>query len=95
MIVVPSLPMSYYLFEIQNKLPADWLINTEVNRQYELFVTLASHPGNFVVVEKSFLTKQEKALPDSEKTSIIAWKIYQDFRPIAETNHFIIYNSLK
>jgi hypothetical protein len=94
-LVAPSIPMANYLFNEQSNLPADWIINTEVNRQYDLFVTLASSKQNFIFLEKSYLTGEEMSLPDKRETSEIAWEIYNTFKQVDETEHFIIYNGLE
>lgn len=94
-IVAPSIPMANYLFNEQSNLPADWIINTEVDRQYDFFVTLASDKNNFIFLEKSYLTGEEMSLADKRETSEISWQIYSTFNKIGETQHFIIYNGLR
>ncbi len=94
-IVAPAIPMANYLFNEQSNLPADWIINTEVDRQYELFVNLAANEQNFIFLEKSYLTGEEMSLADKRETSEITWTIYTRFRKIDETKHFIIYNGRK
>lgn len=94
-IVAPSIPMANYLFDEQSNLPADWIINTEVDRQYDFFVTLASDTNNFVFLEKSYLVGEEMSLADKRQTSEISWQIYTKFKKVGETKHFIIYNGFK
>ncbi|MBF6608145.1 MAG: hypothetical protein ITG00_05350, partial [Flavobacterium sp.] len=94
-IVAPAIPMANYLFNQQSNLPADWIINTEVNRQYDLFVNLAAHENTYVFLEKSYLQGEEMSQADKRVTSEISWQIHTRFKKISETEHFIIYNGLK
>ncbi len=93
-ITAPSIPMAYYLFDHQNPLPADWLINTEVNRKYDLFLTLASDPKNYIFLEKSFL-ENEANLPAETRSSIIAWRMFMELQQVDESRHFIVLNGKK
>jgi len=94
-IVAPNISMANYLFNDQSELPADWIINTEVNRKNDLFIQLASNKKNYVFLEKSFLNKEEYMPAQIEEFSYISWFIYTHFNQIEETKHFIVYNSLK
>ncbi len=94
-IVAPSIPAAHYLFNEQSTLPADWIINTEVNRQYDFFVKLASDKKNYIFLEKSYLAGEEMSLPNKREHSEISWQIYSTFQKIDETKHFIIYNGIK
>ncbi len=94
-IVAPSLPLANYIFNTQSKLPGDWIINTEINRQFDLFIKLASDKKNYVFLEKSFLNHEECVDDKLENFSSIGIYIYKNFRPIETTKYFIIYNSLK
>ena len=93
-IAAPSIPMAYYLFDARNPLPADWLINTEVDRQFDLFLTLASDDGYYVLLEKSFPVT-EASLPAEQRSSIIGWRMYEELKKIDETDHFLVLNGKK
>ena len=93
-IVAPNIPMANYLFSHHSELPADWLIETEVARRQKMFIRLAASKKNFVFLEKSFLQKEECMPEKKENFSSIAAFIYNKFRLIEETNHFLIYNSI-
>lgn len=93
-IVAPSLPLANYLFNNQSKLPGDWIINTEINRQFDLFIKLSSNKNNYVFLEKSFLTKKDAPNEKLEDFSKVGLYIYQKFKKIDETNYFIIYNGI-
>jgi hypothetical protein len=94
-IVAPNIPMANYLFNNQSKLPADWIIETEVNRQQKRFIKIASDKKNYIFLEKSFLEKEECMPEIASNFSSISWFIFKNFNKIEETNYFIIYNSLK
>lgn len=94
-IVAPGMPIANYIFNQTSNLPADWILNTEVNRQYDLFLTLASDSKNYIFLEKSFLEGEEMSNPIPKNSSLIAWKIYRDFRRVGETRYFIVYNSVQ
>lgn len=94
-IVAPSIPATNYMFNEQSNLPADWIINTEVNRQYDFFVTLSSDKKNFIFLEKSYLEGEEMSLANKRETSEISWQIYTTFKKVGQTKYFIIYNGLK
>ncbi len=94
-IVAPSIPAAHYLFGKQSTLPADWIINTEVNRQYDLFVKLASDKKNYIFLEKSYLEGEEMSLPNKREHSEISWQIYTTFHKVGETKYFIIYNGIQ
>lgn len=94
-IVAPSFPMANYLFNDQSELPADWLIETEVGRRQKMFIRLAAEKKNFVFLEKSFLQREEFMPERKELFSSIATFINQKFVLVDETNHFLIYNSIK
>jgi hypothetical protein len=94
-IVAPSLPLANYLFNTNSKLPGDWIINTEINRQYKTFIKKASKKENYIFLEKSFLNRKDFECEKIEDFSYVSYYIYSKFNKIEETNHFIIYNSLK
>lgn len=94
-IVAPSLPMAHYLFNTQSKLPADWIIETEIDGQQARFIQLAADKNNYVFLEKSFLNHEEFVQDDLSAFSSIGVVIHNKFKKVAETKHFIIYNSLK
>lgn len=94
-IVAPSFPMANYLFNNQSELPADWIINSEINRRASMFIRIASEKKNYVFLEKSFLNHEEFVTNKIEDFSYISYFIHEKFNMIEETNHFIIYNSLK
>jgi hypothetical protein len=87
--------MANYLFNDTSELPADWVIETEVNRKQKMFITLASDKKNYIFLEKSFLHHEEFMPDDPEKFSSISNFIYKKFNLIEETNYFMVYNSLK
>ena len=94
-IVAPSLPIANYLFNNESELPADWIIETEVNRRQKEFITLAADKKNFIFLEKSFLNHEEFVKDNLEDFSSIAVFIHNKFNLIDETEHFLIYNSIK
>ena len=94
-IVAPNIPMAHYLFGYQSKLPADWLIETEVARSQKMFIRLASDKKNYIFLEKSFLQHEEYMPENRAEFSSISEFIYQHFRCIGQTKHFFIYHSLK
>ncbi|OOV13054.1 hypothetical protein BXU10_23720 [Flavobacterium sp. LM4] len=94
-IVAPSLPLANYLFNNQSKLPGDWIINTEINRQFGLFIKLASNKKNYIFLEKSFLNHEECVGPKLNDFSSIGVYIYKNFNQIENTKYFIVYNSEK
>jgi hypothetical protein len=94
-IVAPSFPMANYVFNEQSELSADWLIETEVARRQEMFIRLAASKKNFVFLEKSFLQKEEFMPEKKEQFSSIGAFVYEKFELIAETKHFLVYNSIK
>lgn len=94
-IVAPNIPMANYLFNHQSKLPADWLIETEVARSQKMFIRLASDKKNYIFLEKSFL-QQEQFMPQNRaEFSSISEFIYQHFKCVEQTRYFLIYHSLK
>jgi hypothetical protein len=94
-IVAPSLPLANYLFNTQSKLPGDWIINTEINRQFDLFIKLAADEKNYVFLEKSFLNHEEYVSTNLNDFSTVGMYIYKNFNQIENTRHFIVYNSKK
>lgn len=93
-IVAPNIPITHYLFNTTSALPADWIINSEINRNPELFISLASESKNYIFLEKSFVNGEELMPEKKEDFSLVAWYIYKKFNKVGETRHFIIYNSL-
>ena len=93
-ICAPNIPMAHYLFNTKSVLPADWIINTEINRNPGLFLKIASNPENYIFLEKSFLEREELMPEKKEDFSIITSYIHRNFIKIGETKYFIIYNSL-
>jgi hypothetical protein len=94
-IVAPNMAMTNYIFGSKSLFPADWIINTEVNRNSKPFINIASKKENYIFIEKSFINGEELMPHKKEKFSIIAYYIYKNFNKIEETNYFIIYNGLK
>ncbi|MFY7740228.1 MAG: hypothetical protein ACOVQC_06900 [Flavobacterium sp.] len=94
-IVAPNMSMTNYIFNSKSLFPADWVINTEVNRDTKTFITIASYRENYIFIEKSFIKGEELMPLKREKFSIIADYIYRNFNKIEETNHFIVYNGQK
>jgi hypothetical protein len=94
-IVAPSFPMANYIFNNTSELPADWLINTEINKRPSMFLKLASNKKNYIFLEKSFLNHEEFVPKYIENFSYISYYVYKNFNKIGETNHFIVYNGLK
>lgn len=94
-IVAPSLPMAHYLFNTQSKLPCDWIIETEIDQQHQRILKLAADKRNYVFLEKSFLNHEEYVQDNLAEFSSIGVFIHDKFQKVAETQHFIIYHSLK
>lgn len=94
-IVAPNLSQSHYLFNDQSILPADWLINTEINRNPELFITIAKNSKAIIFLEKSFLHQEELMTVKRADFSIVADYIYRNFKPVGETHYFIIYKGIQ
>jgi hypothetical protein len=92
-IVAPNFPMTHYVFNTQSVLPADWILNTEVNRNPELFIRLAAKKENFIFLEKTFLEGEEFMYDHKENFSIISLYIYENFKKIGETKYFLLYNT--
>jgi hypothetical protein len=94
-IVAPNIAMAHYLFNSNSKMPADWLINSEINKNPKAFIESASNKENYVFLEKSFLVGEELMPEKRENFSIIAEYMYQNFNHIEETNYFIVLNGNK
>lgn len=94
-ICAPNIAIAHYIFNTESVLPADWIINTEINRNPGLFIEIASNPENYIFLEKSFLKKEELMPEKKEDFSLIASYIYRNFKKIDETQYFIIYNSIE
>lgn len=94
-ICAPNIPIANYIFNTQSVLPADWIINSEINRKPGLFIEIASNEENYIFLEKSFLEKEELMPEKKEDFSLIASYIYRNFKKIDETQYFIIYNSIE
>jgi hypothetical protein len=93
-IVVPNMAMTNYIFNTKSLFPADWIINTEVNRNAKPFITIASKIENYIFIEKSFINGEELMPQKKENFSIIADYIYRNFNKIDETKYFIVYNGI-
>ena len=93
-IVVPNIAMTNYIFNTKSLFPADWIINTEVNRNAKPFITIASKIENYIFIEKSFINGEELMPQKKENFSIIADYIYKNFNRIDETKYFIVYNGI-
>ena len=89
--VLPDMPGVNYLLNTQSSLPADWVINTEINRQYDLFISLATAKGNTVFLEKSFLEQTIFEGENDADFSMVARYIFNHYRPSSETIYFKIY----
>lgn len=94
-IVAPNIPMAHYIFNSKSVMPADWLINSEVNKDAELFISIAADKKNYIFLEKSFLKKEIMMTEKKEDFSIIASYIYKNFNKIDESAYFIVYNGIK
>ncbi|MDR6967668.1 hypothetical protein J2X31_001680 [Flavobacterium arsenatis] len=94
-IVAPNFCMTNYIFDKQSQLPADWIINTEVNREFDRFIKLAAKKENYVFLEKSFVKEKSFLVDEDADSSYIGRYIYFNFKKVDETEHFLIYNSLK
>ncbi|WP_298392515.1 hypothetical protein [Flavobacterium sp.] len=94
-IVAPNMAMTNYIFNSKSLFPADWIINTEVNRDATTFINIAAKKENYLFIEKSFINGEELMPSKRENFSIIADYIYKNFNKIQETEHFIVYNGLK
>lgn len=94
-IVAPNIPIAHYLFNSKSVMPADWLINTEVNKDAELFINIAADKKNYVFLEKSFLKREDMMTEKKEDFSTIASYIYKNFNKIDESGYFIVYNGIK
>ena len=93
-IVAPNIAIAHYLFNSKSVLPADWLINSEINKNPKLFIDIASNTKNFIFLEKSFLFREELMPLKKEDFSVITNYIYKNFYKIDETKYFIIYNGI-
>lgn len=94
-IVAPNIPMAHYLFNSNSVMPADWIINSEINKNPKLFIDVASDKKKFIFLEKSFLKGEEFMPPKKVDFSIISDYIYRNFKKIEETKYFIIYNGIE
>jgi len=94
-IVAPNVPMANYLFNDQSELPADWIIETEIDNQQKRFIKLAAAKKNYIFMEKSFLNRELYVQQNLSEFSSIAVFISNKFNLIEETKHFMIYNALK
>jgi hypothetical protein len=93
-IVAPNTPMANYIFNTQSKLPADWIISTEVLNKENLFIKLASDKKNFIFVERAYIDG-ENLMGEIFTYSKITLFIVNNFNQIDQTKHFVVYNSLK
>jgi hypothetical protein len=93
-VVAPNIPLAYYALGRRNPLPADWLINWEINRQPGRLITLAARNNTVVLVEKSFLQGEWFMPPNRADFSVVTEYIVQHFTPIAQTQYFIVYHGL-
>jgi hypothetical protein len=87
--------MANYVFNSTSELPADWLINTEINKRPEIFIKLASNKKEYVFLEKSFLNREEFVPEKIQNFSSISYYIYKNFKTIEQTKYFIVCNGLK
>lgn len=94
-IVAPNIPMTHYIFNDKSVLPADWIINSEVNKNPKKFIEIAKNSKNTIFLEKSFLQKEELMPDKKENFSVIADYIYRNFKVIEQTNYFIIYKGIE
>ena len=94
-VVAPNLPMVHYIFDDKSVMPADWMINTEVNKNPKIFIDIAAKNKNYVFLEKTFLNGEKLMEVKKEDFSKIANYIYKNFNKIDETEYFIIYNGIK
>ena len=94
-ITVPSIPMSHYLFGQHNPFPTEWTSNFEINNKTEELLELASTIKMYIFVEKSFIEGEPFIATDGDRNglSLFTMFIYKNCKPVAETDHFIIYDS--
>ncbi|WP_428231683.1 hypothetical protein [Flavobacterium sp.] len=93
-IVAPNTPMANYIFNTQSKLPADWIISTEVLNKEDVFIKLASDKKNYIFVERTYIDG-ENLMGEVFTYSKITLFIVKNFNRIDQTKHFVVYNSLK
>ncbi|TPG41655.1 hypothetical protein [Flavobacterium pectinovorum] len=93
-IVAPNTPMANYIFNTQSKLPADWIISTEVLNKEDQFIKLASDKKNYIFVERTYIDG-ENLMGEVFTYSKVTLFIVNNFNQIDQTKHFVIYNSLK
>lgn len=92
-IVAPNIPIANYIFNTESKLPADWIINTEINKDPKRFIDIAALKQNYIFLEKSFIEGNEEFMPKKrEQFSIITDYIFKNFKKVDETKYFLIYN---
>ena len=94
-IVAPNIPMAHYIFNSKSVLPADWIINSEVNKNPKQFIEIAKNTKNIIFLEKSFLQKEELMPEKKENFSVIADYIYKNFKVVDQTKYFIIYKGIE
>lgn len=93
-IVAPNTPMAHYIFNTQSKLPADWIISTEVLNKEDVFIKLASDKKNYIFVERTYIDG-ENLMGEVFTYSKVTLFIVNNFNRIDQTKHFVVYNSLK
>ncbi|TDD96196.1 hypothetical protein [Flavobacterium cellulosilyticum] len=93
--VTPSIPLSHYLFDTKNSVPAEWLTNFEINYKTSEFFELIKNKTDYVFLEKSFIKGEILDSSFEKKMSFSSLSIYLYFysKPITETQHFIVYKS--
>lgn len=94
-VVAPNIPMAHYLFGDRSVVPSDWLIETEIGRNPDLFKQQIPKSGSLVFLEKSYLDSTDEFIGSPETFSQVSWYLYQNMKPIGETRHFVILNGSK
>ncbi len=96
-ITTPHIPLSHYLFDTRNPIPAEWLTSFEINYKTEAFLIETYKKPIYIFLEKSLLEGEALFLNPTEADkadfSLFSLTIYKDWKPIAETKYFYVYDS--
>lgn len=93
--VAPSIPLSHYLFNTKNRVPAEWLTDFEINYKTAEFFEIIKNKTDYLFIEKSFIKGEILDVSFEKKMlfSSLSMYIYLKSKPIKETQHFYIYKS--
>lgn len=94
-ITAPSIPLSHYLFDTKNPMPAEWLTNFEINDKTEDFLKMAADRKLTIFLEKSFLEGEKFIASDEDRENFSKFSlfIYKNCHPVSTTKHFLVYDS--